>query len=258
MARIMRGLIAATLAVGLACGLGPVATAGEWPSSARTQGSPWTLVVNDRFNGGGVPAHWTKYDGPYGSGAHNCAAPGHAFVRNGLLRMVMRYESSGECGAGWYSAGLRLVSRFDSVDQKISVRFRVASIGGVQAHRIIPMRWPASTNVADPGEEDYCEGSRLAGCTTFLHHGDTQQYHKYAADLTTWHRLTFVRRDFTVRAWVDGVLRWTYRGTPTTLPATPKHPVLQQECQHDGCPVGSSGGEVILIDWVRVWNPTAQ
>jgi len=225
-------------------------------AATTTTTSPWRLVVDDRFNSRGVPGHWSKYDGPYGSGPNNCARPDHAYVQGGSLRMVLRYRGSGDCGAGWYSAGLRLVERYDSVDQKISVRFRVVSLGGVLGHRIIPMRWPASTSAPDPGEEDYCEGSPVSACRTFLHHDGDQEYHTYRVNLTTWHTMTFVRRNFTVRAYIDGVQRWGYRGNPDTLPATPKHPVLQQECQHDGCPRGTTGSEVILIDWIRVWNPS--
>ena len=225
-------------------------------AATSTTTSPWRLVVDDRFDSGGVPAHWTKYSGRYGSGPENCARPDHASVQGGSLRMVLRYRGAGDCGAGWYSAGLRLADRFDSVDQKISVRFRVVSYGGVVGHRIIPMRWPASTNAADPGEEDFCEGSSVSSCMTFLHHDGDQEYHQYGVDLTTWHTMTFARRNFTVRAYIDGVQRWLYRGSPDTLPATRKHPVLQQECQHDGCPGGTAGREVILIDWIRVWNPT--
>lgn len=217
--------------------------------------APWHLVVDDRFEAGVVPRHWNRYHGPYGSGPHNCARPGNSFVSNGALHMVMRHRASGDCGPGWYSAGLKLAERFESVDQKISVRFRVKSVGGIRAHRIIPMRWPSAGRGADLGEEDYCEGGPPPGCTTFLHHALGQTYHEFRVDLTRWHTMTFVRRDFAVGAFIDGVRRWTYRGTAATLPPTLKRPVLQQECSADGCPPGHVGREVILVDWIKVWNP---
>lgn len=221
------------------------------PGSARGH---WDLVVNDRFSSGGVPKHWDRYDGPYGSGAENCARPSHAFVKHGKMRMVLRHRSGGECGDGWYSAGMKLVEKFESVDQKIAIRFRVASRHGVHGHRIIPMRWPSSGEQPGGTEEDYCEGDRVTGCTTFLHSDSGRVYHKYRVNLTKWHTMRFVRRDFTVRAFIDGKRRWTYHGNESTLPATKKRPVLQQECD-DSCPSGTRGREIIVIDWIKVWNP---
>lgn len=213
--------------------------------------------MSDRFDAGGVPAHWNRYDGRYGSGPRNCATPRNAFVRNGALHLVMRYETSGGCGPGWYSAGMKLAARFESVDQKIAVRFRVLTVGGIRAHRIIPMRWPSSDRRLDAGEEDYCEGTPVSGCTTFLHHATQQEHHDYRVSLARWHTMTFVRRNFTVRAFIDGLRRWSYRGSAATLPPTLKRPVLQQECDSSGCPAGRTGREVILIDWIKVWNPSA-
>lgn len=260
---MLQRLITVVFAVGCVVALSVVPTAVP-AGSARAQagdaarstaGARWRLVVSDHFDSGGVPRHWHRYDGPYGSGPRNCARPDHAFVRKGMLHLLMRHEASGRCGAGWYSAGMKLDSRFESVDQKIAVRFRVRSVGGVRAHRIIPMRWPSSDRRLVDGEEDYCEGTPLLGCATFLHHTTEQEYHSYAVDLTRWHTLTFVRRGFMVRSFIDGVRRWTYRGTAATLPPTLKRPVLQQECDHSGCPRGRTGREVILIDWIKVWNP---
>jgi hypothetical protein len=256
---VMRQLVAVLIAGALAIPLGSAwaSTPDPVPREPTRQASPaWDRVVYDRFDSGGVPRHWRKYDGPYGSGPQNCARPSHAFVKDGKLRMVMRHRESGDCGAGWYSAGMKLAERFESVDQKISVRFRVRSVGGVHAHRIIPMRWPSSGDGSTHGEEDYCEGSGLLGCTTFLHDkSGGQMYHRYRVNLTEWHTMTFVRRNFTVSAFFDGRRRWQYRGTRATLPATLKRPVLQQECRSEGCPTGRFGREVILIDWIKVWNP---
>jgi hypothetical protein len=74
-------------------------------------------------------------------------------------------------------------------------------------------------------------------------------------NLYKWHVMTFVRRDYTVRVWIDGKLKWVYRGSEATLPATMKRPVLQQECRQIGCPGGTTGNEIIYFDWIKVWNP---
>jgi hypothetical protein len=223
------------------------------PSSAATPF--WRLVVNDQFNSGGVPSHWSRYDGPYGSGPENCARPDHATVSGGSMRMLLKHRTSGDCGRGWYSAGMMLNKKFGTVDQKISVRFRVAS-DGVRGHRIIPMRWPSSGAWPEGGEEDFCEGSSYDGCSTFLHSADERESQHYRVNLAKWHVMTFVRRDFTVRAFIDGKLRWKYKGNRATLPATVKRPVLQQECRSGGCPGGTRGQETILIDWIKVYNPS--
>ena len=248
----MKRLLSVPLALAILLTLGSV------PSSTSSAApSPWRLVVNDQFRSGGVPAHWSRYDGRYSSGPEdNCARPDHAYVRNGTMRMVLKYRSSGHCGPGWYSAGMMLGKRFGSVDQKISVRFRIASSGGVRGHRIMPMRFPSSSPWPQGGEEDLCESSAVNGCTTFLHSASGREDHSYRVNLTRWHTLTFVRRNFTIRSYIDGRLRWTYRGSRTTLPATVKRPVLQQECRASSCPSGTSGQETILVDWVRVWNPS--
>ena len=121
-------------------------------------GSPaWTNVLNDQFDSGGVPTHWKLYDFRYGTSG-NCASPSHNTVSGGYLRLLMRYETTGKCGAGWYTGGMSLakVAPYASVDQRITVRFRVA-YGGVIAHHIIPMRWPTTATQPGGGEEDYCE-----------------------------------------------------------------------------------------------------
>jgi hypothetical protein len=51
---------------------------------------------------------------------------------------------------------------------------------------------------------------------------------------------------------------WTYYGSATTLPATLKAAVLQQECpplRVGGCPTGTTGYEEIQIDWITIENP---
>jgi hypothetical protein len=41
-------------------------TSGRRPS-APAAAAGWVNVVNDQFSSGGVPTHWRRYDGPYGS-----------------------------------------------------------------------------------------------------------------------------------------------------------------------------------------------
>jgi hypothetical protein len=235
-------------------------TGGRRPTTTTLGAAEgWVNVVNDQFGSGGVPAHWSRYDGPYGSGPRNCGAPSHVSVSGGSMHMLMRYEGSGRCGAGWYTGGMMLDKAFASVDQRVTVRFRVVS-GGVSGHHIIPMRFPPGAPWPQGGEEDYCEGSEFSGCHTFLHYGDkatTQVSHRHGFDLRQWHTVRFERRDHVVKAYIDdlGTPVWTYRGSSRTLPDTKKQVVLQQECRASGCPAGSAGTEDIQIDWITVDNP---
>ena len=233
-------------------------TSGRRPAALRAA-EGWVNVVDDQFNAGGVPAHWSRYDGPYGSGPRNCATPSHASVAGGSMHLLMRYEAGGRCGAGWYTAGMMLDRAFASVDQRVTVRFRVVG-DGVSGHHIIPMRFPPGARWPQGGEEDYCEGSESNGCHTFLHFGDkatTQVSHRHGFDLRQWHTVRFERRDHVVKAYIDDLRTpvWTYRGSSTTLPDTRKQVVLQQECRNSGCPAGTGGTEDIEIDWVTVDNP---
>jgi hypothetical protein len=229
------------------------ASALEVTSARRV--SPWKLVLNDQFNTGPFPAHWARYKGPYGSDPHNCAIPQHAFVSKGFMRMVFRYRTSGECGAGWYSAGMVLAKEYESVDQKISMRFRIQTFKGVRSHWIIPMRWPSNGEWPSGGEEDYCEGGGSWGCSSYMHGPKKRAWKDYDVDMSKWHTWTFVRRGYTVRVFIDGRQRWVHRGSPATLPATLKRPVLQQECRMFGCPKGKVGSQSILVDWIKIWNP---
>jgi len=216
-------------------------------------------VVNDQFNSGGLPSHWHSYDGPYGSGPQNCAIPSHAVVSGGYLHLLMSYESSHDlpCGPGWYTAGLAL-SGYSSVDQRVTVRFRIVD-SGVAGHFIIPMRWPdINSSWPAAGEEDYCESDVATGCTTFLHYGasNSRRYQSYVVNLTQWHTLRFQRLNHVVTAFIDNMTTpvWTFTGNSTSLPSTLKHVVLQQEC-HSSCPTGTAGSEDIQIDWITVENP---
>jgi hypothetical protein len=233
-------------------------TSGRRPS-APAAAAGWVNVVNDQFSSGGVPAHWGLYDGPYGSAPHNCATPSHVSVSGGSMHLLMRHEASGRCGAGWYTAGMMLDKAFASVDQRVTVRFRVVS-GGVSGHHIIPMRFPPGAAWPQGGEEDYCEGSGSSGCFTFLHYGDTpstQVWHRHAFDLSRWHTVRFERRDHVVKAYIDDLTTpvWTYRGSSRTLPDTKKQVVLQQECRSSGCPAATTGTEDLQIDWITIENP---
>ncbi len=78
--------------------------------TATPSASPggWTTIVNDQFDTGGVPTHWSLYDGPYGSAPKNCAVPSHDFVAGGYLNLRMSYDTSGKCGAAWYTGGMQI------------------------------------------------------------------------------------------------------------------------------------------------------
>jgi len=242
----------------------PVPTPSPSPTAAPvappTVGTGWSLVLDDRFDGTAPAAWWFPYDGPYGSGQRNCAVPSHDVVSGGILSLVMRYEPTGKCGPGWYTGGMSL-SGFSSVDQQVTVRFRVVR-AGVTGHRVIPMRWPdLDSSWPAAGEEDYCEGDPLTGCSTYLHYGaaNNQVAHAYTVDLSQWHTMRFQRLDHVVTAFIDDLTTpaWSYAGSSTTLPDTLKHVVLQQECQLSACPSGTSGTETIEIDWLTVANPVA-
>jgi hypothetical protein len=226
------------------------------PTSTTAPPDGWTNVIDDRFDSGGVPAHWSLYEGSYDE---NCAAPAHVSVSGGSMHLLMRYERSGTCGPGWYTAGMMLSKAYATVDQRVTVRFRVVD-GGVTGHHIIPMRFPSTASWPQGGEEDYCEGSSRTGCSTFLHYGDTattQVWQQHTFDLTRWHTVRFQRLNHVVKAYIDELTTpvWIYKGTSTTLPDTLKRVVLQQECQDSGCPDGTTGTEDIQIDWITVDNP---
>lgn len=218
----------------------------------------WTLLVNDQFDSGGIPSHWFLYDGPYGSyNPGSCAKPSHATVVNGYLRMLMSYESTGTCGATWYSAGLGL-GGYSSIDARITTRFRLVH-NGILSHFNIPMRWPdndASWPAA--GEENYCEGAGNS-CSTYLHYGANNSQilrENYITGLDQWHTFQAVRLNHIVNIFLDGVLLWTYNGNSTTLPDTLKHVVLQQECPVGNCPQGTTGSDEVQIDWIMVEVPS--
>ena len=243
--RLMTGMAAAAMIAAV------VAPASASPT--------WVTVVNDQFDGAGVPTHWLRYDGRYGSDPHNCAVPSHVSVSGGSLHLLMRYEGGGRCGAAWYTAGVQVARQYGAVNQRVTVRFRVVS-RGVVSHRIIPMRFPDSAPWPQGGEEDFCEGSSLNDCSTFLHYGsaaNTVIARRHNVDLAQWHTVRFERYNNTIKAYFDDMYRpnWTYSGSSSTLPGTLKRTVLQQECRESGCPSGKSGTEDIQIDWIKIENP---
>jgi hypothetical protein len=170
----------------------------------------------------------------------------------------MKHESSGACGSGWYTAGMQIAKAYGSVDQRVTVRFRIVR-NGAAAHHIIPMRWPDTAAWPQGGEEDFCEGSTISGCSTYLHYSSSnkQVAHDYSIDLSGWHTVRFTRLNNDVKAYIDDLSSpvWSYNGSSTTLPNTVKRTVLQQECQ-SSCPSGTSGTEDIQIDWITIENPS--
>jgi hypothetical protein len=248
----------------------PTSTPTATPSPTESRASDgWVTVVDDRFDvAGGPPAHWREYDGPYGSGTHNCARPSHNYVQGGSMTLLMAYETSGKCGADWYTGGLQLASEYASVDQRITVRFRVVGTNpaDVRSHRIIPMHFGDEQTPSWPhgGEADYCEGSSTTGCTSFLHYfgtsRDDQIMKSHSADLTRWNVIRVERRDHRVSVFLNDLATpaWRYVGDATTVPDIPQRVVLQQECRSGGCPSASLAGEreAIEIDWITVENPS--
>lgn len=236
------------------------------PTTSATPG--WVTILDDQFNTPGVPSHWSLYNGSYGDSAHNCAAPSQVQVPgDGYLHLKMQYLSSGLCGAGWYTGGMQVSPAYGGVDQTVTVRWRIvpsADPNAVHSHRIIPMRW-----VDDPqypwyrGESNYCEGSALGGCYTFLHYGPngTQVTHGYDVDLTQWHTWRVVVRGHKISVFIDNMTSpvWVYQGNETTMPNSVKRTTLQQECPLSGCPSAAFKNDVedIEIDWITIQNATS-
>jgi hypothetical protein len=218
----------------------------------------WTTVVNDTFNSGSTyPSHWHAYNGRYGSGAsHNCAKPSHNTVSGGYLHMKLSWDSvgSGGCGPGWFAGGLSLDRALSAKNQRMTVRFRIVSSGGVQGHRIIPMLSP--NDGTGIGEQDFCESTPFTFCSTFLHHGDEvgRDRMKYFLNLQQWHTFVFTRYGYRVTSSIDGVAKLDFSGNEMSLPSKLKHVVLQQECNKLGCPSGRTGVEDIQIDYIKVEN----
>jgi hypothetical protein len=223
-----------------------------------TQAWAWRTVLLDYFSTNRVDSQWFLYNGPYGSGPRNCARPDHVTVSGGFLRLKMAYRTSGNCGAGWYTAGMMVDDFAGGVDQRVTLRFRVVQ-KGTSGHFIIPMRWPTNSSWPAGGEEDYCETDDLNGCSTFLHYSseNRQVDKRHTVNLRDWHYFKFERRNNVVKVFIDDMNspKWTYNGSSATLPNTFKRVVLQQECHASGCPSDRTGTEEIQIGWIRIENP---
>jgi hypothetical protein len=240
------------------------ATTTSTPTTTTPTPSPgWTNVVDDQFDSGGIPSHWSLYSDPYGSAPYNCTDPAHDFVSDGYLHLVESYESSKPAGvscpygAGWYTGGLTLphTAPYSADNQRVTVRFRIVSAGGVVPHFIIPMRR------ADNSEEDFFESDALSDGHTFLHYavGRIRSDPAYSVDVSQWHTVRFTQLNHVVSAYIDDMTTpvWVYDGDSTTTPDATlwRHVVLQQECSHtNGCPKGTSGSSDIQIDWITVDN----
>lgn len=249
---------------------GPTATPTATPVPAP---SGWTTVLDDEFNTPGIPAHWSLYDGPYGSGQHSCAAPGQdSAPGDGYLHLTMAYRTSGNCGAAWYTGGMMISDSYKFAQQALTIRWRIvpsANPATVYAHFIIPMIYPNDDLPAYDwynAEDDLCEGGDLReGCDTFLHDGtasDTspQVYQSYRVDLTQWHTWRFVQKNGTLKVYLDNLNSpiWVMNQGTSVLPNAMRQTVLQQECSADGCPAASYAGETedIQIDWITIQVPT--
>jgi hypothetical protein len=228
--------------------------------------SGWRTVVDDQFSTDGPPpSHWRLYNGRYGSGPrHNCASRTHDFVQGGALVLLMSYEvsdpSNTGCGPGWFTGGMQLDRSFASIDQAIELRYRVVDTDPthVSAWRNIPMHWGDVGTWPKNGEINYCEGSALDGCMTFIHAADGRRrdFH-HALDLIKWNTLRVERRRYTVTAWLNGVQNLQFSGDANYAPDVVQRVVLGQECRQVGCPSSGYAGQTerIEIDWIEVQNP---
>lgn len=221
----------------------------------------WTNVIDDQFNSGGIPSHWALYHSPYKSAPNNCTDPAHDFVSDGYLNIVESYESSKPVGvtcpygAGWYTGGLTLPNTppYSANDQRVTLRFRIVSTGGVVPHYIIPMRR------ADNSEEDFFESDVLNHAHTFLHsaYGRIRSTPAYSVDVSEWHTVRFTQLNHVVSAYIDNMTTpvWVHDGNDATTPDASlwRHVLLQEECSHaKGCPTGTTGGSDIEVDWISV------
>jgi hypothetical protein len=235
----------------LATALTALSTAQVAEASNYTSTS-WKTVINDTFDGTTMPSHWRAYNGKHRA---NCSRTSHATVSGGQLHLKLKYDSSGDCGAAWYSGGVTLTESLSAPNQRVTVKFRITNSNGIVGHRIVPMLNP--NDGTGIGEQDLCESTPYSFCSTFLHYGapgTTQVRKKYYVDLTQWHTMQFTTNGNRVIAIIDGVKVWDYTGSSTTLPRKLRHVVLQQECVKTGCPGTHSGYEDILIDSIKVEN----
>jgi hypothetical protein len=226
------------------------ATAGAWKRR---------VVYEDHFSGRRLHRGWSRYHGPFSSGAENYARRDHFRLNGrGQLVLLMKHRRRGQDGAAWYTGGAMLKEKFGGRYQSIVVRYKVVR-QGVRSHRNIPIRW-----VDDPdyewyeGETNFNEGASLRKVSTFLHYDeDDQVTESHRANMTKWHRWRFVHRpDRRIRVFRDGKLVWDYQGTAETVPDAFRRIVLQQEVASGHPPTGRKGRERILIDYMKVTRIT--
>lgn len=238
----------------LAAGVAAVLALAATPTAAAA--TTWHTVAYDSFNSGGVPSHWHVYNSRYRSPRNdNCAAPSQVSVSGGSLHLRLSWRSTGKCGADWYSGGMGLDNSLSAHNQRITVRFRIVSAGGIHGHRIIPMLSP--NDGSGSGEEDFCEQELIVtNCMTFLHWANHsgRTDHRNWYNLSSWHTVVVTRVGFHMTTTFDGHRELDEWGNSTTLPTNLKHVVLQQECGWDHCPAGRTGYEDIQIDYVKVEN----
>lgn len=256
----------------------PKTTVMPMPTVAPTVTTPpapsgWTTVLDDQFTSAGIPAHWDLYDGPYGSGPHNCAAPSQdSAPGDGYLHLTMAYKTSGNCGAGWYTGGMMIADNYKFAQQAVTVRWRIVPSTKptvVYAHFIIPMIYPDNdlpTYDWYNAEDDLCEGGEInQGCYTFLHDGtasDTsrQVYQQHSVDLTRWHTWRFEQKNGTLTVYLDNLTKpiWVMNQGTSVLPNAMRLVVLQQECPADACPPATHASETedIQIDWITIQVPS--
>jgi hypothetical protein len=231
------------------------------PTVVPTTSSPWTNVVDDNFaNLTALPSHWCTYkshDNTFGGNYD----PNHVYVSGGYLHLLQQYESNGAFGAGWYAGAISLVRNSaggcggslspypnSAVDSRLTVRMRLVETGGGTAagHRNV-LRWPDSGSSSTGGEEDMWE-SDVSTAGAYFHYGSGRVAWMYPAlGLTQWHTYRFQRLNNVISIYIDDMTTpiHVYTGDSTTLPATIKHWVLQQQCPHAGCPAPSADTE----DW---------
>ncbi len=245
----------------------PTTTATPSSDGLPAPQSGFTRVLTDEFNGSTVDtSKWSPYTGQLSSSS-GCNEPDNLTVSNGVLTMLFAHQTTGVCGNNWYHGSMMIKRDYGGNNQSVTVRFRVLNNDPVntRAHRIIPMRWPSaevSGGTTPPwynGESDYCEGSSISGCTTFLHHSSSSQQVSsptHVFDMTQWHTLRATQRvGNDVDIFIDDMTtpRWTYNGTTTTVPDVFKRTVLQQECR-SSCPTDTTDSERIEIDFLTVDN----
>lgn len=269
--QVRRAGCATTVLVVIAGGAAFIVFLTERGPSPRVQPtSAWTTVVYDRFSGSKLPRHWRLYRGPYGNAPRNCASPTHDYVSDGYLHLLEKYERSTPAGvscpygAGWYTGGMKLdpVVPYVGDDQRVTLRYRIVSRGGVVSHHIIPMRWPAkqkSRRGTHRGEEDFLDSDTLTGGRFLVYatgrRGRRIRSSQYALRMTRWHTVRITQLSHTVYAYIDDMSKpvWTYQGDSTTIPNVLRTTVLQQECSHSrGCPTRTTGSEDIQVDWITV------